>query len=84
MASNPKTHNIKIKTMNQKKKKKTKKKRKEKAFNHRVSSCFLNRKVQNIENLKLKKKKSKSLKLPLRENSKEGTTKVQIQLNFQK
>ena len=55
MASNPKTHNIKIKTMNQKKKK-TKKKRKEKAFNHRVSSCFLNRKVYIIENLKLKKK----------------------------
>ena len=69
MASKPKTHNIKIKT--REKKEKEKKKLLITGLVHAFLTC---RKI--IQNLKLKKKKSKSLKLPLRENNKEGTTKV--------
>ena len=60
--------------MNQKKKK-NKKKRKEKAFNHRVSSCFLNRKVQINENLKLKKKKIKISKITFEREQQRGNNK---------
>ena len=62
MASKPKTHNIKIKTRG---------KKKEKAFNHKVSSCFLN--MQEIHSkFKIKKKKVKISKITFEREQQRG------------
>ena len=49
MASNPKTHNIKIKTMNQKKKKKPKKKEKKKLLITELVHAFLTGKYRTLK-----------------------------------
>ena len=49
MASNPKTHNIKIKTMNQKKKKNQKKKEKKKLLITELVHAFLTGKYRTLK-----------------------------------